>query len=227
MLDTPPEVLYRDEWLLAVDKPVGIIVHGDGVGSDTLTDELIEWGVVYGREAQDLQALQRLDADTSGIVLFSLNKEAQPLFDRMIAERRISKRYRAIATGLIAPDTLDIRKPIGRDRHDSRMMRVSPTGKPAHTTVHVLKRLAADDICQTRTSIAIDLHTGRKHQIRVHMASMQHPLLGDRLYGRGALSSTDSHDLMLHASRIYLEHPITHDRIDITAPLPHRFDPLL
>lgn len=220
MLAQPPEILYRDDWFLAVNKPAGIIVHSDGTANETLSSELIDWGLVYGREADDLQALQRLDRETSGIVLFSLKKKTQPQFDAMIAERNVTKRYRAISQGYIEEDVLEITDPIGRDRHDARKMRVSPTGKRAHTTVHILNRFHADGMGPERTSLLVDLHTGRKHQIRVHLAHVGHPLLGDTLYGS---SQSQKHGLMLHAAHMAFNHPVTKEDTVIDAPLPQRF----
>lgn len=210
-------VLFRDPWLLAVDKPAGIIVHADGTGSTTLTDIVrsqlkAEGGEDAAQAAAELQPLQRLDRDTTGIVLFSLRKETQPAFDRLIAERGITKRYLALARGIISEDERLIDAPIGRDRHDSRRMRVSRTGKAARTRIHVLTR------GNGRTLLLIDLLTGRKHQIRVHLAHIGHPLVGDSLYGQPARSG-----LMLHAYELAFEHPITGETVRITTPWPKRF----
>lgn len=219
--DAAPAVLYASDTLVAVDKPAGIIVHGDGTGALTLTGWLhdaIAAGQVDGvpaRDAADLQALQRLDRDTSGIVLFSHCKGTQGAYDRLIAERRVEKRYRAIACGKIPWDERTFEWPLGRDRHDARRMRVSRTGKDAQTQVRVRarKRIAG----QWLTLVDVLLGTGRKHQIRVHLAHAGFPLLGDALYG-----TPDPRGLMLHAYRMAFEDPISDEAVRITAPVPGR-----
>ena len=119
-------ILYRDEYLLAVDKPAGIIVHSDGCNTKTLTDQVRSFLLheTAQNAAHDLQALNRLDRDTTGIVLFSLNKETQPAFDALIAAHDTSKRYLAICCGIPAWKSKLIDAPLGRDRHDARCMRI-------------------------------------------------------------------------------------------------------
>lgn len=214
-------VLYVSETLLAVDKPTGIIVHGDGTGAPTLTGliaERIRGGSVPGvspAQADELQALQRLDRDTSGIVLFSLCKRTQGAYDRLIAERSISKRYLAIACGKIPWDERALTWPIGRDRHDARRMRVSKTGKVAHTHAIVRDRRRVDG--RWLTLLDVQLHTGRRHQIRVHLAHAGFPLLGDALYG-----APDPRGLMLHAHELAFRDPVTGEPVRIVAPVPAR-----
>lgn len=214
-------ILYEDDYLIAVDKPAGIIVHGDGTGIATLTDLLI------GDSPQltgEVQALQRLDRETSGIVLFSKQKETQALFDAMIAERRISKRYLAIVSGKFPERPQTFRDPIGRDRHDSRRMRVSRTGKQALTRAHLLAFEPSDTAGPARSLLEVDLLTGRKHQIRVHLSHAGFPIVGDDLYRGPRVSSAPG--LMLHAARESFVHPVTGARVDIEAPYPTRFKPL-
>lgn len=215
-------VLSVSDTLIAVDKSAGIIVHGDGTGAPTLTDtvrDLIAAGRIPGiptSHAPELQALQRLDRDTSGIVLFSHCKRTQSTYDQLIAERRIEKRYLAIACGAIRWDERTFEWPIGRDRHDARCMRVSRTGKPACTQARVLARTRTAGM--PLTLLEILLKTGRKHQIRVHLAHAGTPLLGDALYG-----TPDARGLMLHAWRMAFDDPISHEPVCIAAPVPNRF----
>lgn len=214
-------VLFVSETLLAVDKPTGIIVHGDGTGAPTLTGliaERIRGGSVPGvspAQADELQALQRLDRDTSGIVLFSLCKRTQGAYDRLVAERSISKHYLAIACGKIPWNERALTWPIGRDRHDARRMRASKTGKAAHTYAVVRDRRRVDG--RWLTLLDVQLHTGRKHQIRVHLARAGFPLLGDALYG-----APDPHGLMLHAHELAFTDPVTSEPVRIVAPVPAR-----
>lgn len=212
-------ILYEDDWLLAVDKPAGIIVHGDGTGTRTLTDHVRAY-VAEQRGAAavaELQALQRLDRDTTGVVLFSLSKRTQAAFDRLIAMRAIQKRYLAIACGR-TPATQTMQQPLGRDRHDSRRMRVSRTGKPAHT--EAVRLACAQARGAVYSLLSVDLHTGRKHQIRVHLAHAGFPLVGDTLYGGPSARA----GLMLHASELSFTHPVTDEPVRIRAPWPARFD---
>ena len=220
-------ILYEDEWIVAVDKPAGIIVHGDGTGRITLTDQVRAWLLQEGREreAAELQPLQRLDRETTGIALFSISKEAQPAFDALIAERDIQKRYLAIVHGGFPKEPQTFDDPIGRDRHDARRMRVSATGKPALTEARRLAYAPADDRGPERSLLSVDLHTGRRHQIRIHLSRAGHPILGDELYGRPSKQELGQ-GLMLHASEEAFDHPITGRHVCIATPYPERFEML-
>lgn len=215
------QVLYEDEWLLALNKPAGIIVHGDGTGARTLTDAARAHLVREGRieAVAALQPLQRLDRDTTGVVLFSLSKEAQPAFDRMIAERRIAKTYLAICAGIIPWRQRELTWSLGRDRHDARRMRVNPRGKSAHTTARVLETRKGG-LATGQTLVELELHTGRKHQIRVHLSHAGFPIRGDALYAEGAAARGP---LMLHAWRVRFTHPVTGMPVEIKAPKPKAF----
>lgn len=201
-------IIYKDAYLLAVDKPAGILVHGDGSGSRTLTDDVRE---ATGVSAA--QAVQRLDVETSGIVLFSLDKTVQPTLDSAISEGRFRKRYLALVAGKLAGGERTIDAAIGRDRHDSRRMRVSRTGKPSATVVRPL------GIFGNATLVELELLTGRRHQIRVHMASIGHPVVGDALYQGSASRS----GLMLHALEERLAHPVTGEELLLRTAWPARF----
>lgn len=212
-----PRVLYRSDTLIAVDKPQGIIVHGDGTGAQTLTDTVRELLLAEGTDAsqsaaRDLQCLQRLDRDTSGIVLFSLSKKTQGAYDRLIAEHAIEKHYRALVEGRFPRAAQIYTWPIGRDRHDARKMRVSRTGKTATTRACRLEQYASTAFLDVR------IETGRKHQIRVHLSHAGHPIVGDNLYGRPYPKG-----LMLHAAELSFRDPITGGPVDICSPLPRRF----
>ena len=215
-----PTILYESDTLLAVDKPAGIIVHGDGTGAPTLTDGvrvlLRERGGQDGdRRAADLQALQRLDRETSGIVLFSVDKCTQAAYDRMIADHRITKRYLAVVCGAPSWRTRTFTGPIGRDRHDARRMRVSCTGKPATTHARVLAQTRVRGRMLTLLDVAIE--TGRKHQIRVHLSHAGLAIAGDALYG-----TADPAGLLLHAAHLSFDDPVAGEPIVIDAPVPDR-----
>lgn len=205
-----PRVLYRDPFLMAVDKPAGILVHADGTGARTLTDDV---AALLAREGVPAvpQAVQRLDVDTTGVVLFSLAPEFQPALDALVASHDMRKRYLAVVEGSFPAGVRRLDAPLGRDRHDARRMRVSPRGKPALTLVTVLARRGG------RSLLLLELGTGRRHQIRVHLAHAGHPIVGDALYGRAAGG------LMLHAVREELAHPATGEALRLEAGWPARF----
>lgn len=201
-------IVYRDSYLLAVDKPAGIIVHGDGTGARTLSDEVRGLAGIA-----DAQPVQRLDAETTGLVLFSLDKSVQPALDALVAGHAMRKRYIALVAGRLAGGERTIEQPIGRDRHDARRMRVSKTGKPSATIVRPL------GVFGNATLVEAELLTGRRHQIRVHLSSIGHPIVGDALYQGPAGRS----GLMLHALEERLEHPVTGEELLLRTVWPRRF----
>lgn len=251
-------VLFEDAWLLAIDKPAGIIVHDDGTGAPTLTDLVRERLVAAGEAeaAAQLQAVQRLDRDTTGVVLFSRDKAVQPKLDAALAGRAAAavgaatrgmpgattaspagaapvpdarlapdarparKRYLAVVRGEFPWKIRTLDGPIGRDRHDARRMRVSSGGKPAETRVRCL---ATSGVRGSRRSLLrVELVTGRKHQIRVHLAHAGFPILGDALYGTPADRGHRAPALMLHAWEELLVHPVTGEALRLVAPVPER-----
>jgi len=210
-------VVFEDAWLLAADKPAGLLVHGDGTGTPTLTDAVRDHLAGEGRPATGVQAVQRLDVETTGLVLFSLDKAAQASLDAQVAGHGMRKRYLAAVRGHFPGGTTTIDRPLGRDRHDARRMRVSPGGKPSQTLVTKLGEAGGLSV------LAVELLTGRRHQIRVHLAAMGFPLVGDALYG-GARSRDG---LMLHAYEERLAHPVTGEELALRTELPARFAPLM
>lgn len=222
--DAPVQVIWRDRFALVAEKPAGLLVHGDGTSADTLTARV--QGLLVRETAAEprlfvpkAQAVQRLDVETTGLVLFSLTEEFQPTFDALVASHDMRKRYVAlIDRPLPAPSHdgwLTIDAPIARDRHDARRMRVGKTGKRAVTLVRELERRGR------RTLVEAELVTGRRHQIRVHLAHVGCPLVGDRLYGGNVVASAGG--LMLHAHELAFDHPVTDERIEVRSPLPARF----
>lgn len=208
-------VLYRDPILLAVDKPAGLLVHGDGSSSDTLTARVCGMLERQGVRAMP-QAVQRLDVETTGVVLFSLAQELQPRLDAQVAGHEMHKRYLAVVEGRLAGserDWLRLDGPLARDRHDARRMRVGRTGKPSLTLVRTLARHDGLSL------LLVELGSGRRHQIRVHLAHAGHPLVGDALYG----GRPHAEGLMLHAFEERLLHPATGEWLELRTPWPARF----
>ncbi len=206
--------VYEDDVLLAADKPAGILVHGDGTGARTLTDLVADRLAARGRPDVRPQAVQRLDVDTTGLVLFSLDRATQPALDAQVAGHDMHKRYLAVVQGRFPSGEKVIDLPLGRDRHDAHRMRVCAPGrgKPSVTRV---RRLAYES---GRSLLGIELKTGRRHQIRVHLAHLGFPIVGDVLYG-GARSARG---LLLHAFEEELVHPVTGECLRLRTAWPSR-----
>lgn len=209
-------VVYEDDALLAADKPADLLVHADGTGAPTLTDLVEDHLAREGRPAR-AQAVQRLDVETTGLVLFSLDKDVQPALDAQVAGRSMRKRYLTVVSGRFPWPERSVDAPVGRDRHDSRRMRVCRpgAGKPASTLV---RRLAVRD---GRSLLLVELGSGRRHQIRVHLASLGFPVVGDPLYA-GARSSSG---LLLHAYALDLLHPASGEPLRLRTSWPARLGP--
>lgn len=212
-----PEVtiVYKDSILLATDKPAGLLVHGDGTGADTLTARVRAQLARQGSAAVP-QAVQRLDVETTGLVIFSLTEEFQPALDAQVAGHDMAKRYLAVIEGRLSGTEdawRELSWPIGRDRHDARRMRASNAGKPALTRARTLAQ------AHGRSLLLVELATGRRHQIRVHLARAGHPLVGDALYGGAAHAD----GLMLHAWQERLVHPVTGAPVELATEVPPRF----
>lgn len=210
-------VVYADDDLLVIHKPAGLVVHpAPGNWSGTLLNGLLAWDT---RQADLPRAgiVHRLDKDTSGLMLVARSRPCMDALVRMIAQREVQRQYLAIAHRPWAgARERDVAAPIGRDPvHRLRMAALAPgsTGaKEARTTITLLAN--AKPGCLVRCS----LHTGRTHQIRVHMASIGHPLLGDTSYGAPAGSTIGRQ--ALHAYRLALDHPLRGTPLVFSAPLP-------
>lgn len=203
--------------LLAADKPAGLLVHHDGTGAECLVDRVQARLAADGR-VREAHPVQRIDVDTSGLVLFSLAPEFQAAVDAQVADGSMEKRYLAVVAGDLARP-LVVDKPVGRDRHDARRMHVG-SGRPSLTTFTPLASARVAGCPVTLVGAAIS--TGRRHQIRAHAAWAGHPVAGDRLYGGPAADG-----LMLHAWREAFTHPLTGRRVRVEAPVPARMAPFV
>lgn len=212
-------VVFEDECLLAASKPSDLLVHGDGTGSLTLTDLVAEHLAAEGRGDVRPQAVQRLDVETTGLVLFSLDPATQPALDAEVAGRDMRKEYLAVVAGRFPWAQKTVDAPIGRDRHDAKKMRACKEGqgKPASTLVRKLVFKGG------RTLLSVELLSGRRHQIRVHLASLGFPIVGDELYGGARPDAVRGESgLLLHAFREELRHPATGEPLSLQTEWPER-----
>ena len=221
--DFPPDwmelnILYEDEFTLVVNKPAGIEVHPSEHGQrKTLAHAVAAY---YEMSGQDIRVrhVHRIDKDTTGPVLYAKNEFAHYQYDKAMREKKIERIYLALAEGYVEGNRGTINKPIGQDRHHSTRRRVSDTGEHAVTHFEVAERL------RDHTLVRLRLETGRTHQIRVHMSSINHPLAGDGMYGgsRGVMSRQ-----ALHGEQLIWSHPWTGERQSVRAPLPDDFSEAL
>ncbi len=227
------EILYEDQDLLVVNKPAGMVTHPSGGHyADSLSNQIAAYFRSKG-EVTRIRSIGRLDKETSGVLLFARNQVAAARLQKQREEGQLQKTYLAIARGNI--DTGDnwykISLPLAPDRENHLKMTVSPDGKlpGSKTAVTYLKVLAS---CDEYTVIKVRLETGRTHQIRVHMASIGHPLLGDSLYDmpipeeaaeEKEKKTKQFRRAALHAWKIRFIHPFTGEKMMFETPLPEDF----
>ena len=222
--DIPLDVIYEDDQLIVIDKPAGLVVHpGNGQPSGTLLNALLHHAPALA-EIPRAGIVHRLDKDTSGLLVVAKTLTAQTDLVRQLQARTVKRHYLALALGIVAGDgTVDA--PMGRHAvQRTKMAVVRSGGKDARTHYAVRERFAKCTLLECR------LETGRTHQIRVHLASIKHPLAGDPTYGR-AKSGDARLDAFprqaLHAWRLALRHPVGGAEMHWESPLPDDFARLL
>jgi 23S rRNA pseudouridine1911/1915/1917 synthase len=218
--DIPLEILYEDSTLLVLNKPPGLVVHpAVGHRTGTLVHALLHHcrGQLAQRGGLErLGIVHRLDKDTSGALVIAKTDAAHEHLARQFHDRTVTKQYLALTWGVFRQKSGSCRGAIGRHpKHRQKMSVLSEGGRVAHTDYRVLQQgpLAALVECT--------LHTGRTHQIRVHLAHLGHPIVGDSVYGRARELKVSRQ--MLHAQTLGFDHPVTRQRMTLTAPLPKDF----
>ena len=217
--DIPLAVVHEDEHIIVVDKPPGMVVHpAPGNWSGTLVNALLGRGALASGSGEERPGIvHRIDKETSGLLLVARTESAHRALSSAIAARRVQRRYAAMAWGHVEKDEVVVEKPLARDPRDRRRMAVVKTGKAAKTTLIRLARFDAVDLLRAH------LHTGRTHQIRVHLASIGHPVIGDDTYGGGGgrkVVALPPKRHFLHAAWLRFRHPVTGVELELRSPLP-------
>ncbi|WP_084134713.1 RluA family pseudouridine synthase [Paenibacillus harenae] len=210
-VNSPPAVLYEDDFCIVFHKPAGMPVHESAPGQRGTLDEAAARHLLEKGDPLTVRHIHRLDDDTSGPVLYAKNDLAQWNLDEAMRLKEIDRHYIAVVHGRVAKAAATVQLPIGKDRHHRARRRVTEGGEPAVTHYEVI------EAGQPYTIVRVKLETGRTHQIRVHMSHIGHPLLGDELYGGDSRMLPHQ---ALHGERLLFPHPWTGMAVDVPAPWP-------
>jgi 23S rRNA pseudouridine1911/1915/1917 synthase len=206
-------IAYEDEHLLVVDKPAGVVVHpAPGHARGTLVHGLLARGAAGGDEPERAGIVHRLDRDTSGLLVVARSEEAYGRLSDLVRARALERTYLALVRGRPRSWRGRIEAPIGRDRSDSTRQSLD-TDTPREAITH----FEIDELLARHTLLRVRLETGRTHQIRVHLAAIDLPVVGDSVYG---VPDPELGRQFLHASELAFTHPFTGDRVEVGSPLP-------
>jgi 23S rRNA pseudouridine1911/1915/1917 synthase len=206
-------VAYEDEHLLVVDKPAGLVVHpGAGHARGTLVQGLLQRGIGGGAEPDRPGIVHRLDRDTSGLMVIARSEEAHRRLQQLVRRRALERRYIALVRGRPRSRRGRIEAPIGRDRSDPTRHSLD-TDTPRAAVTH----FELEELLDRYALLAVRLETGRTHQIRVHLAAIGLPVVGDAVYG---VRDERLGRQFLHASGLAFPHPFTGERVEVSSPLP-------
>ncbi len=234
--DIPLTVVFEDEYLAVIDKPAGLVVHpAPGHWQDTLVNALIARGTTLaGGAAGRPGIVHRLDRDTSGLMVVAKTDLAHRRLGAALAARRVKRHYAALSWGHLSESPLTIDAPLARSTNDRKRMAVLPEGRPARTDAYVVGRFDVAEL------VRLELHTGRTHQVRVHLGHVGHPLLGDEVYGLGGSKRISGGARLraealerlavrqaLHAAYLAFRHPITGLPVEFESDWPADLRPLL
>ncbi len=230
--DIPLDVVYEDEDVIVVNKPQGMVVHpAPGHATGTLVSALL---FRCGDSLSGINGvlrpgiIHRIDKDTSGLICAAKNDQAHVALSEQLKDHSMRRTYRAVTVGGLPQDTGTVDSPIDRSRTDRKKMATVPRGEGRDAVTHysVITRFPGFTYAEMK------LETGRTHQIRVHMASIGHPILGDHVYGGGSTQFEKHHPSLfrgqcLHAAELEFTHPATGERMRFEAPLPENFQRIL
>lgn len=226
--EIPLDVIYEDNDILVVNKQKGLVVHpGNGNLDGTLANAVMahckdSLSGIGGELRPGI--VHRLDKDTSGLLIIAKNDKAHIKMSEQIKDRKVKKTYIALVRGIISENEATINMPIGRSTKDRKKMAVTKNGKEAITHFKVLNRFTTNKASYTLLEVKID--TGRTHQIRVHMAEIGHPVIGDTVYSNGK-NEFGVVGQCLHAKKLEFTHPITEKEMNLEAPLPEYFEKII
>ncbi len=214
--DIPLDIVYEDDVLLVIDKPAGMVVHpGAGHTSGTLVNAVLAHcpQITDVGGAGRAGIVHRLDKDTSGLLLIAKDDATHAALQRQFKRRQVAKTYLALVEDQVQPREGIIEAPVGRDKRQRKKMAVVHRGRKAQTTYRVIEYFANHTLLEVRP------HTGRTHQVRVHLAWLGYPIVGDPVYGRRRQRLLKSRHF-LHAARLRFTHPATGEEVEFEASLP-------
>ena len=216
--DIPLDIIHEDDVLLVIDKPAGMVVHpGAGHTSGTLVNAVLAHcpQVADVGGADRAGVVHRLDKDTSGLILVAKDEATRTALQRQFKRRQVAKTYLALVEDQVQPSEGIIEASIGRDKRQRKKMAVTRSGREARTTYRAIEYFA------DHTLLEVHPHTGRTHQVRVHLAWLGYPIVGDTVYGHRRQRLLKSRHF-LHAARLRFTHPTTGEEVEFEAPLPQK-----
>ena len=222
--DIPLDIVFEDKDIIVVNKQKGLVVHpGNGNPDGTLVNAIMNYckdslSGIGGAIRPGI--VHRIDKDTSGLLIKEKNDEAHINMSEQIKEHKVKKTYIALVRGVVTANQATIDMPISRSTKDRTKMAVSKNGKNAITHFEVLERF------KNYTLLKVNIETGRTHQIRVHLAQIGYPIVGDYVYSNGK-NPFGVEGQMLHSYRLEFSHPITNEKLELEAKLPEYFEKVL
>ncbi|MDQ2747852.1 MAG: RluA family pseudouridine synthase [Acidobacteriota bacterium] len=232
--DIALEIVYEDEWLAVINKPSGMVVHpGAGVAGGTLANAIAHHFKLQidSKYENRVGIVHRLDKDTSGLLVVAKTDEIHEQLSEQFREREVFKSYVALVHGVIEANAGEIDQPIAREKHNRTRMAIRAHGRRALSLWKVRKRF------EKFTLLNVEIKTGRTHQIRVHLASINHPVVGDETYNSGRDKTikdlearqaiADLNRFFLHAERLSFTHPKTSERLEFYQPMPSELTDLI